>query len=179
MSSFEGTTQIGHYLSGIDNLDDFYELARDLLRMYYALRNLEAGPVFEEYGVRRRVPRSRNVRYWAWLAKYPSARLHFAADMRLIRPCLERAEQHVQDLVMEQTGRSISSARVTARLTGRSGKGIDPYQWANAVLKAGHARGAEVDTFSEFNCECVSCSCWDKHTFLRGNTWARFGVARS
>jgi hypothetical protein len=125
MSSFEGTIEIGHYLSGIENLDDPYELARDLLRMYFALSNLEAGPVFED-DLRRRKPRSLNARYWAWLAKYPGRRLHFAADMPLIRPCLERAEQHVQDLVMEQTGVFDASMRVSARLNGRPGKGIDP-----------------------------------------------------
>jgi hypothetical protein len=104
---FDSIDAVGHYLSGVENLDDYYELARDMCRMYFALRNLEAGPVFEDYGVRRKTSRSLSPRYWAWLAKYPSARLHFAADMRLIRPCLERAEQYVQDLVMEQTGMAI------------------------------------------------------------------------
>jgi hypothetical protein len=179
MSSFESTIQIGHYLSGIENLDDYYELARDLQRMYTALRNLEAGPVFDECGVRRKTPRSLSPRYWAWLAKYPSARLHFAADLRLIRPCLERAEQYVQDLVREQTGMCRLSSPVSVQLTGHPGKGIEPAQWSWSVLEAGLARGADINTLSEFNCECLSCSYWDKHTFLRGNTWARFGGARN
>jgi hypothetical protein len=101
MSSLRGIAEIGHYLSGIENLDDYYELARNLMRMYFVLRNLGAEPVFEDYGVRRKTSRFLSPRYWAWLAKYPSARLHFTADIRLIRPCLERAERYVQDLVME------------------------------------------------------------------------------
>jgi hypothetical protein len=61
MTSFEGNIEIGHCLLGTKNLGDPYELARDLLRMYSTLSNLEDGAIFED-DVRWRKPRSLNVR---------------------------------------------------------------------------------------------------------------------